>query len=126
MRTHDRRIDAQQPPHVLHLVIYLVVAGAIASLRRGEHALIGAILRPAAMPFPYRLPRPELSRQITPGHAGTESPADPLQDAPMLTPRTPPPPQTRRQQRLQNRPQLITDHTRTNHDTSMAAPTPTI
>jgi len=121
MRAHDRRIDAEQPPDVVYLPVETT-----GSLRGCEHALVGAVFGPATMPFPRGLPWTEFGRQIAPRSSGSEPPTDPFQSASMLTPRPPASTHARRHKGLQNRPQLITDHTRTNHDPSMAKPTPQI
>jgi hypothetical protein len=80
MSPHAGRVDRQQPG----------CAGISRSrvlAHRGEHRRISAVLRPAPMPFPHRLPRPELHRHITPRRPGPIPPDDALQRPPVIVPR---------------------------------------
>src|SRR5207342_852182 len=67
------------------------------------------------MPLPQGLPRPELRRHIPPRRPRAEPPRDRLQHLPVITPPPPPPSHIRGQHRLDQLPQLIRDHARSDH-----------
>src|SRR6266480_3375764 len=67
------------------------------------------------MSFPQGLPRPELRGHIPPGGTRAEPPRDRLQHLPVITPPPPPAALIRGQHRLDQLPQLISDHTSSDH-----------
>src|SRR5215472_14872568 len=67
------------------------------------------------MPFPQGLPRAELRWHVPPRHPRAEPPRDRLQHLPVITPPPSPPPCIRGQHGLDQLPQLVRDHTRSDH-----------
>ena len=78
------------------------------------------------MPLPQGLPRPELGRHVPPRAARAEPPSDRFENFPMITPRTTPTTSTTGQRRLHQLPQLVTDHTRSDHRLILDQPTPNL
>ena len=100
MRTSNRRVHRNVPvdqPGRVRL-----------RQQRLQHPVPGAITRVTTVPFPYRLPRTELTpRQIAPRHTRTEPIDDPIHHTTIITERVPPPPRIGGQQRADQRPLRI-------------------
>src|SRR6476620_5507571 len=67
------------------------------------------------MPFPHRLPRPEIGGHVPPRAARAEPPRDPFQDQPVVTEPVAPLAHIRRHHRFDSRPELIRNHTHSRH-----------
>ena len=78
------------------------------------------------MPLPQGLPRPGLRRYIPPRRTRAEPPRDRLQDLPVITPPPPPPSRIRGQHRLDQLPQLIRDHARSDHSPIIGGTVPNL
>ncbi len=111
MGADARRVDRHQ--HLDHLP--LVWSWVKAFLHSKENLGVGAVQRPTVMPFPHRLPRPELRRQIPPRRTHPVPPGDPFQDHPVIRPSLTPPSYIRGQLGLDHSPQLIGQHPSARH-----------
>src|SRR5215831_21315091 len=78
------------------------------------------------MTFPQGLPGPEFCWHVPPRRPRAEPPGDRLQHLPVITPPPPPPPLIRGQHRLDQLPQLVRDHTRSDHSPIIGEPAPNI
>src|SRR5437773_9555650 len=67
------------------------------------------------MPLPQRLPGSELRRHIPPRRTRTEPPCNRFQHLAVITPPPPPAALIRGQHRLDQLPQLVGDHTSSDH-----------
>src|SRR5215831_4680187 len=78
------------------------------------------------MTFPQGLPGPEFCWHVPPRRPRAEPPGDRLQHLPVITPPPPPPPLIRGQHRLDQLPQLVRDHTGSDHSPIIGEPAPNI
>jgi hypothetical protein len=88
-------------------------------LQLTQHLVPGAIGGKPPVSFPRGLPRSELLRQITPGHARAKPEHDPFDHLPVITKRPPPTSIRGWQQRLDPRPTLISQHRGPRHHPSI-------
>lgn len=116
MRTIDRGIDTDRPVDLAR------------SVRVGEDLRVdqipGAIPTEPAMTLPRRLPRPELSRQITPRGTRPIPPHNPLEHPTVLLKRPPALPRSDGHQRLNSSPSRIRESTSARHIPTLPQTTP--
>ena len=116
MRTIDRGIDTDRPVDLARRV------------RVGEDLRVdqipGAIPTEPAMTLPRRLPRPELSRQITPRGTRPIPPHNPLEHPTVLLKRPPALPRSDGHQRLNSSPSRIRESTSARHIPTLPQTTP--
>src|SRR5680860_1016756 len=77
-----------------------VFRGVICRLSSGRGRRCGSVTAELAVTLPHRLPRPELSRQITPRNTGPKPEDDALHDLTVITKRATTLTMRRRHQRL--------------------------
>ena len=111
MHPSDRRIDRDDPIQPPDLVA--------TRLHPRQNSLPGAVLGPPIEPLEHRIPRTEPLRQITPRRARAKPPHDPLDNHPVIQPRTASTLHPR-QQRLNHSPRLIRDHITLMHEPIVA------
>jgi hypothetical protein len=97
----DRGVDAEVP---------LDLASGVGQRNQvSVDPVPGPVSAEPLVTLPHRLPRTELSRQVTPGDPGAEPVDDPLQDLPVI-PEGPMPPVPDRHQRLDLGPMSIAEN----------------
>jgi hypothetical protein len=111
MHPTDGRVDPHPPVDV--------TVGVRGALQRAQYAVPRAVQREPVMPLRQRLPRPELSRQVTPRHTRALAVDRALDQRSVRSHRLAHRSLHGREQRLDPSPHLITEHRRTRHARSI-------